>query len=208
MQFTTDNWDDIRKYYLGSFIKLKEHGDLLFRIDHVDRTRVSGTVEDGREFILYMNNENPYEIDYVLPHKSFFQYGKDACQLFRIPARQYMRGICVQNTAVSKFSPVGERSEMGALDFPVLKAFVAKQPFHSLTTAVSKHNPDGLRSFVLTPRMAFHRSTKNLYIDFTKVATVDVPSKAIILTLPIFKSEVENFLKKSGEFEIFKVQNA
>lgn len=196
MLFKTENYDDIRKYYLGTYIKLKEFGDLLFRIDRVERTSVSGQVEDGREFILYMNQDDPYEIDYVLPHKSYFQLNEDACQLYRIPARQYRRGLCVDNTRVARVSAGGKQESLGDLDFDILKAFVSKQPFVPLSKAVSKECAS-LRSVVLTPRMAYHRATKSLYIDFTNVASVE--GNIIKMKHPIFKAEVQNFLNKTSD---------
>lgn len=204
MQFKSSNFEDIRKYYQGTYIKLKEYGDTLFRIDSVSSNCVSGMVEDGREFLLYMNDDHPYEIDYVLPHKSFFQYGKDACLLYRIPARQYMRGLSPQNTDVAKFSPDGVLKTGGELDFEVLKAFVSKQPFFSLSTATGKANPNGLRSFVLTSRMAYHRASKGIYIDFTRVADVDAASKTVTMRQNIFTKEVADFIQKTGDE--FKVQ--
>lgn len=196
MQFKSENYDDIKKYYLGTYIKVKEYGDLLFRIDRVERTSVSGQVEDGREFVLYMNQDDPYEIDYVLPHKSFFQFGKDACQLYRIPARQYRRGLCGDNTRIARVEEGGKQERLDGLDFESLKAFVAKQPFVTLSKAVSKECND-FNSVVLTPRMMYHRGRKSIYIDFTEVASVQ--GNVVTMKHPIFKAEVYNFLNKSSE---------
>ena len=199
MQFKTDNYDDIKKYYAGTFIKVKEYGDLLFRIDRVERTSVSGMVEDGREFVLYMDQDNPYEIDYVLPHKSFFQFGADACQLYRVPARQYRRGLCIDNTRIARLNSKGQQEQLGDLSFESLKAFVAKQPFYTLTKATSKENKEGLHSYVLTPRMVYHRNTKGIYIDLVRVADVDVASSTVTMKHPVFKAEIQNFLSKSND---------
>lgn len=207
MKFTSDNHQDIQKYYNNTFIKIKETGDLLYLIQYVGRTEVRGVCETGAEFIIYLDNENPYEINYVLPHKSFFQNGKDACLLYRTPAKQYQRGLNGQNTNIVRMSREG-KFEQVKLDFTVLKAFVSKQPFFTLGQAIGKgKGPEGTNnSYVLTPRLTYNRVLKKLFIDMTPVARVDVPSKRIFFDHPIFKQEVAAFLQQSGEHNDFSLE--
>lgn len=207
MKFTSDNHQDIQKYYNNTFIKIKETGDLLYLIQYVGRTEVRGVCETGAEFIIYLDNENPYEIDYVLPHKSYFQNGKDAYMLYRTPAKQYQRGLNGQNTNIVKMNKEG-KFEQVKLDFTVLKAFVSKQPFFTLNNAIGKgKGPEGTNtSYVLTPRLAYNRILKKLFIDMTPVARVDVPSKRIFFDHPIFKQEVAAFLQQSGEHLDFSLE--
>ena len=206
MQFSSENYQDISKYYNNTFIKIKETGDLLYLINHVSRTDVRGVCETGAEFIIYLDNDNPYEIDYVLPHKSYFQFGKDAHMLYRQPAKQYQRGLNGQNTNIVRLSKDG-KFEPVKLEFALLKAFVSKQPFFSLSDATGKgKGPDGTNhSYVLTPRLVYSRTTKTLYIDMLPIATVDVATKIISFVYPIFKQEVAAFLQQSGEQNIFKL---
>jgi hypothetical protein len=205
MKFSSDNHADISKYFNNCFIKIKESGDLLFFVQHVSRTEVRGVCETGAEFAIYLDNENPYEIDYVLPHKSYFQFGKDACQLYRTPAKQYYRGLNQQNTNVAKLNKEGTGQEGMKLSFDILKAFVSKQPFFSLSEATGKGKGiEGTNhSYVLTPRLAYHRLSKGLYVDGIRIASVDVPSKTIQFKHPIFKPEVAAFLAQSGETSTF-----
>lgn len=205
MKFSSDNHADISKYYNNCFIKIKESGDLLFFIQHVGKTEVRGVCETGAEFVIHLDNDNPYEIDYVLPHKSFFQYGKDAVQLYRTPAKQYYRGLNQQNTNVVKLSNNGASFEGMKLNFDVLKAFVSKQPFFSLSEATGKGKGiEGTNhSYALTTRLMYHRVSKGLYVDMVRIADVEVPNKTIHFTHPIFKAEVLGFLAQSGETHLF-----
>lgn len=207
MKFTSDNHQDIQKYFNNTFLKIKETGDLLYLIQHVSRTEVRGVCETGAEFIIYLDNENPYEIDYVLPHKSYFQNGKDAYMLYRTPAKQYQRGLNSQNTNIVRMNKEG-KFEQVKLDFTVLKTFVSKQPFYSLSQAIGKgKGPEGTNnSYVLTPRLAYSRILKKLFIDMTPIAQVDVAAKRIIFDQPIFKQEVLNFLQQSGEHNDFTLE--
>ena len=203
MFFTPENREDINKYYRNSFLKFKETGDTLYYITNVDANMVSGQVENGRDFKLYLAKEEPYEVDYVLPHKSFFQYGDNAVMLQRIPAKQYHRGLTPDNTMVS-FRGVGGAVSNLPIDFIILGAFVKKQKFFSLGEAMKKD----LTSCVLSPRMMYVKQTKNIYIDFTPVATVEVKTKKITMLAPIFEEEIRDFLKATQEEALFTIGEA
>jgi hypothetical protein len=200
MKFQSANYEDIKRYYLGCYIKVQEHGDLLFSVDRVNRNSVEGRLDDGRDFIIYMDDENPYEIGYVLPHKSFFQFGYDAWQLYRVPARQYFRGLNSHNTRISCINSMGEHEDWeGGFGFEILKAFVKKQPFMSLSSALKADN----NSTVLTPRMVYHNKLRCIFVDFEKVAEVN--GNNIRLLKPVFKSEIVNLLRQNNESHAFSV---
>jgi len=48
MQFVPSVWQDIRKYYEGSYVKFTEYGDTLFFIDRVREDSIVGHEEDTR----------------------------------------------------------------------------------------------------------------------------------------------------------------
>lgn len=192
MLFTPANRDDIKRYYTGTYVKFKEHGDMLFQIKDVGYDKVTGILEDGRPFSLYMSDEFPYEVGYVLPHKSYFQYKGDAMLLERIPAKQYYRGLREDNTQVGYIRNGGV--VFAGLSFELLKAFVTKQQFYTLSGAINAKN---FKSCVLNSRMMYNRSTKQIYVDFIPVAFV---TEGIInMTRPIFREEVEAYILSTGE---------
>lgn len=200
MQFVPSARSDIQKYYLNTFLKFKETGDLLLYLTGVDNHAITGQVEDGRDFKLYLSETDPYEVDYILPHKSFFQFGEKAVMLQRIPARQYFRGISPENTAVVfKVPGQGELSKLN-LGFEVLKAFVQKQKFLSLTEAMAAKD---LTSAVLGPRMMYMKANKTIYIDFTPVAKVATDNKHLVIIAPIFKEDIQEFLVSTFEKDKF-----
>jgi hypothetical protein len=199
MLFTPANREDISKYYRNSWLKLKETGDLLFYVKNVESNAVTGQVEDGRDFKLYLAEEEPYEVDYILPHKSFFQYEKDAMMLQRIPAKQYHRGVTAENTAFF-FRKHGEALGQLPPDFQLLKAFVQKQKFFTLSEAIEAK----VNSAALSPRMMYMRESKLIHIDFLPVARVQVGNK-IRMVAPIFQEEVMDFLKSTQEDNKFNI---
>lgn len=192
MQFNSYNWEDIQRYYRHTFLKFKETGDTLFYIRDVSPSRVTGTDENGTEFALHLNYDDPYEVDYILPNKSYFQYAKRACMLQRIPAKQYRRGICADNVRITGLSKTGGLAAI-EVDFEALKAFVSKQAFPSLSTVLlQKQKP---LSVALSPRFAFVPVGGFLFCDQTCVAQVDAKRKTLTILQPIFKPEIEKLVE-------------
>lgn len=198
MQFKRSNWEDISRYFKQTFVKFKETGDKLFYIRNVRSDVVEGMEKDSCPFELYLWEDQPYEVDYVLPHKSFFQYAKRAVLLERIPAKQYQRGLSSGNTKLRALGRDGTTTNLD-LSFDTLGAFVEKQPWMSLTDAVA--NKVKNYSVVLSPRMAYIPFTNTIYVDMLAVATVNKKAKTVYINHPIFKPEIAE-LVKGTEFTI------
>lgn len=191
MLFIPSNREDILKYYKNTYVKFKETGDTLYFIEHVYEDRIVGTSENGQPFTLYMDDEHPYELEYVLPQKSFFQYGEHAAMLRRIPARQYYRGVSPDNTQIMYLAAGTVRKF--DLGFGTISAFVNKKQFFSLSQARKSPN----YSCVLSPRMMYQRTNRGLYMDFVQIGTVY--ANEVRLSKPIFKTEVEDLMKQTGD---------
>ena len=192
MLFTSDNYEDIHRYYRCTYVKFKEMGERLFYIRDVGHSLVRGTDEDGTEFELYLNHDNPYEVDYVLPHKSYFQYAKRACMLQRIPAKQYRRGLCAENTRLTALGKAGGLVNVD-IGFDVLKAFVSKQAFPSIKTILTMKNKP--LSVALSPRFAFVTEPGLIVADQLTVATVDKKQQQVTIHQKIFRPEIMNLIK-------------
>jgi hypothetical protein len=191
MQFSTANYEDIHRYYRCTYVKFKEMGDRLFYIRDVNHSIVRGTDEDGTEFELYLNHDDPYEVDYVLPHKSYFQYAKRACMLQRVPAKQYRRGLCAENTRLTAIGKTGNLVNID-IGFDVLKAFVTKQAFPSIKTVLTMKNKP--LSVALSPRFAFAPEPGLIIADQLTVATVDKKQQKVTIHREIFRPEVLKFV--------------
>ena len=194
MIFVSSNWEDISRYYKNTYVKFKETGEKLFYVRRVDRFAVTGTDEDGTEFELCLNDEHPYEVDYILPNKSFFQCGKRATMLQRIPAKQYQRGISSSNTQLCSLNKAGGLAKH-EINFELLKQFVTKQTFISLDEAV-RNKPRNM-STALSPRMAYVPDMNMLFVDFVAIALLDKKDKTIAMIKPIFHDEVIHLTRNS-----------
>jgi hypothetical protein len=194
VKFTPSNRDDLIRYYKGTFVKFAEFGEQLFYIDIVTANRIEGKHESGENFIMYLDEATPYEVGYILPHKSFFQYGQDACLLQRNPAKQYHRGLCSQNTNITLMTATGPKA-LG-IGFETLKAFVSKQQFYTLSGAIGAEDKN---SCVLNSRMMYHREKRMIYVDMLPIAKVNPAKTTVSLLKPIFKDEVTDWMKSTAE---------
>lgn len=194
MLFNSQTYEDIHRYYRNTYVKFKETGDCLFFINQVSQNVVSGTDEDGTAFDLYLNNDDPYEVDYVLPNKSYFQYAKRACMLQRIPAKQYRRGLCSDNVRITALTKTGGSQTMD-ISFEVLKAFVAKQAYPSIRTVLTQR-PKPL-SIALSPRFAYVPDAGVLFCDQLSVAIIDKKENTLKIIRSIFTPEIEKLVKGS-----------
>jgi hypothetical protein len=206
MQFTRENRADISKYYSHTFVKFKEHAiekqlnaDTLFYIEHVDDSKVIGKCENGDPFIIWLSDKYPFESDYVLPHKSFFQLGEHAVLLERIPAQQYFRGLCPENTQMT-YLHGAQSPKKTPIGFDSLKAFVTKQSFFSLQSAIAAEQ---CTTCVLSPRIQYGRHTNFIYVDHIPVAKVLEKKKEIVMIKHIFREEIEELLKANDETDQF-----
>lgn len=194
MQFVPSCHDDISRYFRGTFVKFQEYGDKLFYIRDVHSREISGTTEDHQEFRLYMKEDMPYNVEFLLPRKSFFQMDRHAVLLSRIPAKQYRRGICRENTSIASLDVSG-MFQMEEVGFSSLRAYVNKQEFPSLNVAVA--NKEKNHSIALSPRMAYVSRTRTLFIDDLPVAHLDTKAKQCTILQPIYRDEVLEIVKGS-----------
>jgi hypothetical protein len=209
MLFIPENQQDIAKYFRQTFLKFKPSpgdnwtGDTLFFIDNVDKYQITGRVDDGREFKLYLSDAHPYEVEYILPHKSFFQLDDTAVLLERVPARQYFRGVTTDNTNLH-YRKNDDTIGTLELSFKNLKAFVSKQKFFTLSEAMAQRK---VKSCVLNSRMMVVPENRQIYVDFTAIARVSVsPDNKIKMIRPLFRSELVRALVASNEQEKFTIQ--
>jgi len=196
--FNSTNHEDINRYYRNTFVKFKETGDTLYYIRSVNSEVIRGTDASGTEFELWLSDEHPYEVDYILPNKSYFQFKKRAALLLRVPAKQYQRGLSSSNTRVNALSKTGSIQQLD-LGFDVLTEFVNKQAFPSLAKAILNKSRDN--SIVLSPRFAYVPDTKGIYADTSLVAEVRPEEKLIFVRHPIFRPEITE-LAQGSEYKV------
>ena len=130
MIFHKSTYSDIQKYYPDNIVKFKETGDRLWRIVNINHDEIKCIDADG--FELYLDLDEPYEVDYPLPGRVVYQNGANACMLARIPAKQYNRGIHNQNTGLFLLRKDGSWTTAG-FSIQKLQQFVDKPAYQDVS---------------------------------------------------------------------------
>jgi hypothetical protein len=215
MKFCSENSKDIQKYFQGAFIKFPgmqgvfgdgvaaaDAGDIIHTVEQVTSGYIKGKRLEGTdavpyEFCLYSEDEvAPPEIEFILPRKSFFNGMNGALMLFRIPARQYKRGVCTDNTAIVQLQTDGS-FEPYPLTINTLTEYVGKQ-------AYLRFEAHKLPSYAVTRRIAV-AANGHVFMDRVKIGTVDYTAKTIKLGRDLFVPEIQKALRQHAQIHTFAV---
>ncbi len=184
MIFHRSNYDDIRRYYSNTIIKLPQlTDDRLWQVVHITMDEVKLVDVDGME--IYIDLEEEYEVEYPLPGRVVYQLPEGhAGLLYRKPAKQYFRGLHKDNTCLSVYTETGELIG-NSWTLKNLQEFVDKPCYQDINSI----NIDEGFSWALTPHMVFTRSGRVKVLS-TTVASASFKTKQINCLKPLFKSEL------------------
>jgi hypothetical protein len=198
MKFCQENSEDIKKYFQGSFIKFPQAGEVLHYVDRVEGHSIRGKLfapdETGKmvesPFIFHLNpmDATTPDVEFILPRKSYFNHNGEAHLLFRIPARQYSRGVTAANTAVFKLEFEDHRNL--SLTFERLTAYVGKQAFLPFA--------DRGNSYAVSRRVAVSGDA-SIFVDQTRIGCVDYEKQTITVLDALFVSELQRLVQEHGQ---------
>jgi len=193
MYWHTSLFEKIKRYYLGTYIKIPECPTLV-SVDNVHPSFVRMTNQDGDIFEVDLNKG--YNLEWSLPvNRIYFQHGKHAYMVSRNPQRQYHRGFSSGNTFLSSLGDSGPKAV--SLSINILNSIINKAPYESLEAAVWKIREKGFSSVALTHRIAVTKSFV-VYVDYTPVGYYQWKKKKLFC-LPEFSPILYDFLKNTGD---------
>lgn len=196
MKFCIENWEDIRKYFLNSYMKFPSIGDEVVYVTAVGPKSMKGNqlARDDSEAweFTFCPDGSAVEIEFILPRKSYFEYEGRCYFLYRIPARQYSRGINKENTAIVELTHDGFGGRN--IDLQLINAYASKPSFHGF-----KNTGEGT-NYPVTPRMAVD-ATGILFIDRVRIGSVDYRNKIISCNKELFVSEIQAVLREYGQWD-------
>lgn len=162
MYVNAENYDDVNKYYKGTWIKVDKQGDTLFYVESASPSAIFLHSISKEGCIIDLTKEtDSYHLSFLLPHKAVFQYNEQAIILVRHPARMWKKGICASNTMF--FVLKGKKWENVSFDTSLLEGFVNKPTYLSLSQARALFETS-LISAALSPRISLSKEG-GLYID-------------------------------------------
>lgn len=179
------NYQDADKYFRNCYIKVKEYGDTLVLIEKITPEALWGEDEYGNKVCVEIDGSTTgqlgYTLDFLLPRRAWFQFGDSAHFLCRIPARQWKKGVCKDNTSIQRLV-TGKLFSVG-LSFNLLHAYVHKQVYH-----VPQELP-GKESIALSPRFALS-SDGTIYLDAVAIGKY-YPNQNTALVRKLFLQDVK-----------------
>lgn len=184
MIFHRSNYDDIRRYYSNTIIKLPQlTGDRLWQIVNISMDEIKLVDVDGME--IYIDLEEEYEVEYPLPGRVVYQMPDGmAGILWRKPAKQYYRGLHKDNTALSVYRENGELIG-NSWSLKTLQEFVDKPCYQDVNCI----NLDEGISWALNPHMVVCKMG-HVKVLGTTVAAASFKDKTLTCLKPLFKPEL------------------
>lgn len=199
MEWRPSNWEDIRKYYGETYIKIPDTGEQLWFVVSVasDSVILRSTLPGKEESLLELHEDQPYVVDMVLPHKSTFQFNDNAYFMERVPAQQYRRGISSSNCKLYQLRDTGSWQQVSLKD-EILNAYVNKQSFLPIGAGVK------YSSIALAPRWSMSRNGY-IFVDMLQAGSINFETKQHNVT-SLVRPEFEKLLKIHGEYGTYRVQ--
>lgn len=208
MKFCAENAKDIDKYFRGSYMKfvgmsatladgspVPVPAEAVHFVDRVEGDVVKGKfTQEGERvpflFHLYPSSAAPApEVEFILPKKSYFNTPHGACLLYRIPARQYRKGVCADNTAIQLLHSAYAFAPQ-EISFDLLTLYVGKQAFEKF----GPHN----NSYAVSKRMAVSM-TGIIFLDQTRIGSINYDKSLIQVNQQMFVPEINSVLRTHGQ---------
>ncbi len=180
--FSYDNVKDIDNYYCKTIVKFKETGDRLWFIDQVSADEVKCIDVDG--FELFIDLDEPYEVSYTIPGRVVYQTGQYAAMLWRIPQKQYKRGISEGNTCLAFLDKGAWKKQQ--LKLNALQQFVDKPAYQNPEWCFT----DKKESYAINRYISVDKAGR-LFVLHTPVGKVVPESKKVFVEYGMFMKEVK-----------------
>lgn len=185
MKFCSSNYEDLKKYFQGSYMKFPLIGDEVVYVQKVTPDAMSGTQLDNSETngwtFTFGDDRQFFEVEFLLPHKSYFEFNGEPHLLTRIPNKQYKRGICNDNTNIYRLGAGGFDNVGTSLES--VNAYTHKPEFKGFTNDTSS-------GYVVAPRIAVAQGGEVL-IDKKVVAQIYYDDNVLLVQHELFLPELE-----------------
>lgn len=125
------NFEDISKYFKGCFIEVNKE---IFSVEKVTPEAIFCSNKNEANFIIEIDGKETktvgYNLNFLLPQKTWFQYDKFAYFISRIPARMWKKGISKENTSIVALDELG-KCRGQTLSFDLIKLYMENKQYYS-----------------------------------------------------------------------------
>jgi hypothetical protein len=179
MKATTQNWQDIKKYYAGTYILVPEATHHVLLVEKVDEQYIYVSDPKGEKGGIELTKTG-YTIKDILPFKQYFQHSANVAGLIqRKPARMWKKGIHAENTLMFTIDELGQQKPLSVSHAAVEAFQQSKGQFKSLDTMNGS-----TKSLALSERLCAI-GNGHLLMD-TFVIGVLSPKKKIVMPMKEF----------------------
>jgi hypothetical protein len=190
---TSRNHVDFRQRYQGTFgFLLVDEKKLLVNIVEVGEKQVVFVDKNKTEYYAYRDGGSIFE--FIQVQRGWFNTLKGVYYLARIPARQWHRGICANNTTIHLLS----EDKMRNLPINIHNlATVFETPLET-NAAFNQFVDKEQTAFALTKHFAMDR--KHLYFDDRTVGDIQTGNATVALGLKtdIIRQELGDAIRRSA----------
>lgn len=181
-EFLSDGWRDFHQRYRNTFgwFERKDGHPVLVKLTHIGEVSLEFTDESGFKYSAFADKGNFFT--FLPVTKGCYLYDNKVVTVERIPARQWRRGICEDNTAISDIL-----GNYYPIDFQVIKAIFTGQNVSVEQYKEAKKLPVLLNN-------QFHIEEMGMYLYNRRIG--DFGGDTIILNEPLFKQELEDLMKQ------------
>jgi hypothetical protein len=198
-KFTSAGHSDFKQRYLGTYGFFREGNKrVLVQIKAIDRNQVSFI--DRNKIIYYLNADRDSDIgfEFIPPKTSWYNVGGDCLLVTRVPARQYLRGLCDRNTSIRGCITGGR-----PVDFSTLVSI-----FES-TISVEKAAADAVdkkTAFAVSPQFAISLQNQKIFCFESEIGTAELDKNKFKIDLnqpDMWATEVRDaFARSNIEMEL------
>lgn len=184
-EYTREGWRDFSQRYSGTFGWYEgKEGPVLVRLESVDESSLYFKDVSGMGYTAHPSRGNVFSFLPVI--KGSYLYDGDVVVVERRPARQWKRGICIENTLIRNLK--GNEYEVG---FPILQKLFSGEEDRS----VLKFKNDGTLPMLLSNQFSVGKDY-GIYLYNTLIGEVDLDNKKVKLEENLFQQEIEDLVTK------------
>lgn len=217
-----NEFDEFRKQYEKTFIRIKFENTNVYKVvnilacisdDEKNPYFVIHNPEIGQCAIKW--NDTRQSLDYSFPKVGLFNHKHGFLLFHRFPERQWKRGITSANSHIgnplwSIYTRIPDYRRLN-FEFPSITYSVLESAFHgyyptNIDDAIYEIESESICGVCINGTFGI---TKNpmlqkeylFWKSLSIIGTVDVRTRTIEVIEPVFRQEVQDFLKRKQEFD-------
>lgn len=183
--FTSSGYSDFKQRYANTYgwYEKEDKSQILVNVASVDADRVVFRDDKGIDYFAYADFGNVFT--FLPVQRGLYWYEGSIIYMSRLPARQYKRGICDNNTSIFDM----HKQYAVAVDYHLLKTIFGKQENPSLEKFKTTYTGDVLFN------KTFAIIGEKVFLYNIVIGTYNTSKKEITLENSLFQQELQDVMR-------------